>query len=209
MIKNEKHNSFTKLLRITAWIYRFGNNLEKKITKNEILLQPFVAAAELRSAEFFWLKENPKYFDKKKLKILFRDLKLINDEYEFIRCESRLKFAPLPYEAKIPYLISTEHYLADLIVRHLHGKLNNILIKQILAEIRQKYWICRGRNFIRKILKTCVLCRKYEGPPYQCPATLSLTKLQLNDAFAFFLTGIDNLGPLYVKPISFLIRTVI
>ena len=137
MIKNEKHNSFTKLLRITAWIYRFGNNLEKKITKNEILLQPFVAAAELRSAEFFWLKENPKYFDKKKLKILFRDLKLINDEYEFIRCESRLKFAPLPYEVKIPYLISTEHYLADLIVKHLHGKLNYILIKQTLAEIRQ------------------------------------------------------------------------
>ena len=60
MIKIEKYNSLTKLLRIASWLYRFANNLKNKITKMEILLK--------LSAESFWLKENLKSFDEKKLK---------------------------------------------------------------------------------------------------------------------------------------------
>ena len=57
------------------------NNFKNKVTKKKIPLKQFVAAAELRSADTFWLKENQKDFDEGKLKIL-RDLKLIYDEYE-------------------------------------------------------------------------------------------------------------------------------
>ena len=45
------------------------------------------------------------------------------------------------------------------------------------------------------------MCRKYEGPPYQHPATPSLTKLRLNDTFVFLTMVIDNFGPLHVKSI--------
>ena len=88
-----------------------------------------ITTAELRSSEIFYLKENQKYFDEKKLKILSRDFKLIYGKNEFIRCEGRLKFAPLPYEVKTPHSNSTKHYLADLIVRRLHERSNHILIK--------------------------------------------------------------------------------
>ena len=65
--------------------------------------------------------------------------------------------------------------------------------------MRQKFWLCRGRNFVRKVLKNCFLCRKYEGPPFQNPITPSLTKSRLCDSYAFYTAGIDNFGPLYVK----------
>ena len=47
-------------MRIASWLYRFANNLKNKITKMEILLKS--------SGEIFWLKENLKSFDEKKLK---------------------------------------------------------------------------------------------------------------------------------------------
>ena len=130
----------------------------------------------MRASQIIWLKENQKKFDEKRLRILTKDLDLIYDDDNLIRCEGRLKNAPLPYETKTPYLINTEHCLATLIVKHFHESLLHISIKQTLTELRQKYWICRGKNFVRKILRNSNLCRKHEGPPYQYPAIPSLTK---------------------------------
>ena len=97
-------------------------------------------------------------------------------------------------------MLNSEHYLSELIVKHLHTKLKHSPVKQTLTELRQKFWLCRGRNFVRKVLKNCFfLCRKYEGPPFQYPIAPPLTKLRLFDSYAFYTTGIDNFGPFYVK----------
>ena len=165
-----------KLFRITACIFRFVKNLKNKVASQQLLLEPFITSAEMRTSEIIWLKENQKKFDGKRLRILTNDLNVIYDDDNLIRCEGKLKNAPLPYEIKTAYLINMEHCLATLIVKHFHERLLHISIKQTLTELRQKYWICRGRNFVRKILRNCNLCRKYEGPPYQYPATPSLTK---------------------------------
>ena len=85
------------------------------------------------------LKENQKKFDEKRLKILTKDLNLIYDDNNLIRCKGWLKNAPLPYETKTPYLINAEHCLATLIVKHFHESLLHISIKQTLTELPQKY----------------------------------------------------------------------
>ena len=132
-----------------------------------------------------------------------RDLRLINclvyDENDLIRCEGRLKHTPLPYDTKTPYLLNSEHYLRELIVKHLYTKLKHISVKQTLTELRQKFCLFRGSNFVWKVLKNWFLCRKYEGPPFQYPITPPLTKLRLFNSYTFYTTWIDNFGPLYVK----------
>ena len=65
--------------------------------------------------------------------------------------------------------------------------------------LRQKFWIFRGRSFVRKILNECVVCKKLHGKPYHYPPPPPLTSLRLNDFRAFINTGIDNFGPLFVK----------
>ena len=52
-------------------------------------------------------------------------------------------------------MLNSEHYLSELIVKHLHTKLKHSPVKQTLTELRQKFWLCRGRNFVRKVLKNC------------------------------------------------------
>ena len=187
VINTDRYNSLLKLFRITAWIFRFVKNLKNKVASQQLSRKPFITSAELRASGIIWLKENQKKFDKKRLKILTKDLNVIYDDDNLIWCKGRLKNAPLPYETKTPHLINMEHCLATLIVKHFHESLLHISIKQSLTELCQKYWICRFRNFVRKIWRNWNLCRKYEGPPYHYPGTPSLTKLILSDTFAFFL----------------------
>ena len=203
VIEIKRFNSLLKLLKVTAWVHRFIKNLKNKLKNKEILLKPFITGTELQNVQSKWIKENQKSFDKNKLNKLNKELKIFCDENGLLRCEGRLKNAPLPLEAKRPILINSEHDLAKLIVNYIHTKHKHISIKQTLTELRQNYWICRGRQFVRKIIRNCFICKKYEGPSYQYPVTPPLTKHRLNDEFAFHTTGVDNFGPLFVKNIFY------
>ena len=142
-------------------------------------MKPFITAAEQTFPELFWIGQNQNQYSDARLKTLSKDLILIYDENNLIRCKGRLKHATLPYDTKTPYMLNSEYYLSELIVKNLHAKLKHISIKQTLTELKQKVWLCQGRNFVRKVLKNCFLCKKYEGPPFQCPITTPLTKFCL------------------------------
>ena len=96
-------NSLAKLYRVFAWIYLFYDNLKNKTSKTDIYLKPLLAAPEQTFAELFWISRNKKQFIDVRLKTLSKDLILIYDENNLIRCEDRLKQAPLPYDTKTPY----------------------------------------------------------------------------------------------------------
>ena len=121
------------------WIFRFVTNLKNKVASHQLLLEPFIPSAQVRASKIIWLKENQKKFDEKRPRILTKDLNLIYNDDNLIRCEGRLKNVPLPYETKTPYLINTEHCPATLIFEHFHESLFHISIKQTLTEHRQKY----------------------------------------------------------------------
>ena len=163
------------------------------------MLSPFVNSEELKAAETLWIKENQKCFDNKKLDSLTKDLNLICDKNGLIRCKGRLKNTPLPYDTKTPVLLNSNYRLAELIVIDFHTKLHHISIKQTLTEVRQKFWILKGKNFIRKILRKCITCKKFNSQSYQYPTTPPLAKLRMCDNYSFYATGVDNFGPLFVK----------
>ena len=114
---------------------------------------------ELEKAEQKLILMNQNTFDKEKLKTISRDFNLIVDDENLIRCEGRLKHAPIPYDAKTPFLINPENYIAELLIKHIHELNKHISIKQTLTEIRQKFWIIHARKSVRKILrKFCSFC---------------------------------------------------
>ena len=151
---------------------------------NEILLKS-VTVEELKTPQLQWIERNQKTFDSIKLETICKYLNVICDKNDLFRCEGRLKNAPLPYQAKAPYLINSEYYLATLIVNDIHTRFKHISIKQTLTELRQNFWICIGRQFVRNIRK-CVFDKKYEGPCYQYPVSPPLSELRMNNAFAFY-----------------------
>ena len=200
-VKIENYSSMRQLYRITAWVKRFISNLIKRKNKQTIELSPFLTSVEIRNSEKAWIKENQSTFDKNQLNVLTKELNLITDENNIFRCKGRLQNAPVPYDLKTPILLNPKHRLAELIVIDIHRNLKHISVKHTLTELRERFWVCRGRQFVRSILRKCTVCRKYEGPSYAYPTSPPLTKLRLQDNYAFFTTGVDNFGPLWVKNI--------
>ena len=72
-------------------------------------------------------------------------------------------------------------------------------VKETLTELRSQYWLVRGRQFIQTQLSKCAICRKFEGRPYKAPPASALPEFRVNQVPPFTATGIDFLGPLYVK----------
>ena len=109
--------------------------MKEKLLNNAILLKSFATTHELKRAQFQWIKRNQKSFHSIKLKAISKDLNIICDENDLFKHKGRLKNAPLPYQAKAPYLINSEHYLATLIVNDIHTRFKHISIKQTLTEL--------------------------------------------------------------------------
>ena len=80
---------------------------------------------------------------------LKNDLNIIK-ENNVSRCKGRLENVPIPTEAKLPILIYPEHYLSKLTIWDIHRKLKHAGTKKTVTELRQKYWICQSRNYVRK-----------------------------------------------------------
>lgn len=72
-------------------------------------------------------------------------------------------------------------------------------VSQTLAEIRQDYWIPRGRSEVRKVLSNCKVCQRTEGGPFKMPKMPPWPKERVMQSIPFEYTGVDYFGPMYVK----------
>ena len=94
---------------------------------------------------------------------------------------------------KTPILLNSNNRLTELIVVDFHTKLYYISKQQTLTEVRQKFWMLKGRNFIRKILRKYITCKKFNSKSYLYPTTPPCNN------YSFYTTGVDNFGLLFVQ----------
>ena len=111
----------------------------------------------------------------------------------------RLANTEIPYAAKYPILLSRSHPLTSLIVKQAHERVCHNGVKEALAEMRARYWIPSGRSFTKKIIRKCVICRKFEGLPFKAPQPPPLPECRVKEAPAFSYTGVDFAGPLVIR----------
>ena len=83
-----KYSSLNRLYKTTAWMFRFIDNLKKKVSKEAIELSPFLKASELQKCEKLWIRENQKSFEKDKIQMLSKQLNLIVDKNKLYRTKN-------------------------------------------------------------------------------------------------------------------------
>ena len=74
-------------------------------------------------------------------------------------------------------------------------------MKQTLNELRNEFWINRGRNYIRKLLNICFTCKRLQSRSYSYPEKSNLPGYRVNRTVPFQFCGVDYLGPVFVKDI--------
>ena len=147
VVNIEKFSSLLKLKRIIAFMCRFTDSLKlrKSNTLNKIQVNPILQPSELSIAEEILIRDNQQTFENEsKFNILKRELNIVSKN-NILKCEGRLKNAPITPDGKLPVLINRNHYLAKLIVWDFHLNLKHAGCKQALTEIRQKFWITQAR----------------------------------------------------------------
>ena len=174
-----RYSDVMKLFHVTALVLRFICNLKATRIKPGIKEQAeSLSLQEVAAAENLWLKEiqgllvKSSKFDQLKV-----SLHLIMDESGIYRCGGRLKHAPLPYNSRCPILLPVEHPVTQLIIKKCHDKVMHNGVQDTLTELHQKYYVCKGRQVVKKLINKCVLCRKLEAKPFATPPAADLPHL--------------------------------
>ena len=84
--------------------------------------------------------------------------------------------------ARHPIPLNKGDHLTLLIVRECHERVVHGGIKTTLKELRSKYWIVHGRNFIKTVLCKCVVCRRSQGKQYSPPPAPPLPSFRVKEA---------------------------
>jgi len=58
-------------------------------------------------------------------------------------------------------------------------------VKDTITELRQRFWITKGRSFVRKLLFNCQTCRRHNAKNYDYPKSPPRTALRTQDARVF------------------------
>ena len=202
LIPIDKYSSLRKMCRITAYLLIFIVIYLKREVKPML---EYIA-----KAESIWIKnEQRKFFhkelnnlqckSKKPAPTLIRQLDLFIDDTGIIRCTGRYKYSTLPYQRKYPILLPKDSVFTKLLIEDRHKRMNHSGLKTTLTEIREEFYIPRGKRLIKYILNRCITCRKITAKPFKPPPTPPLPLVRLSECPPFTNTGVDFAGPLYVK----------
>ena len=130
--------------------------------------------------------------------MLVRQLQLFIDNDGLLRCGGRIHNASLTQLAKFPYSLPSKHPFTTLIVYTAHVKLYHSGVGSTVTALHQSYWIPTVRQYVKSLLRRCVVCRKHSGRPYTAPDPAPLPKERMQDTCPFSVTGVDFTGAFYV-----------
>jgi hypothetical protein len=115
-----------------------------------------------------------------------------------IRVTGRVALALRDRDIQPPILLPANHPVVTMLIINKHVFNSHTGVKTTLSELKEKYWIVKGRQQVRNVWYACVKCQKLTSPPFrQIAAPLPANRLR--DARAFEITGTDFAGPLYYK----------
>ena len=113
---------------------------------------------------------------------IVNQLNLFADEKGVMRCRSRLENAPLLEASKTPILLPSKTYFSELVVAQAHEKVFHDGVRETLSAVREKYWILRGREVVKKFVRGGKKCVRFEGKPFEFNVTPSLPEFRVSEA---------------------------
>ena len=121
------------------------------------------------------------------------------DHLDLLRCQGRINNAQLTTASKNPVLLPPNHYWVKLLIQHVHDDIKHSGTADTLATLREKYWILKCRQAVKKVINSCIIYNKLEGPLYASTVFPDLPDFRTSEDPPFSHTGVDFAGPLYAK----------
>lgn len=203
-------NDLKKILRITAYVLRFIQNVRIRKNKAQRITRNQPLPSEIQAAATVWIKhaqmlnyrnelETLKSNDKQYLpKSKISAMRPIMDEYGILRVGGRIDKANVPYTQRHPIIVPPRSRLAYLILNQAHQETKHGGPQAMMAFIRTNYWIPQLRQQARKFVSQCLQCTRYAQITAK-QIMAELPAVRLRPARPFDVTGIDLAGPFQLK----------
>ncbi|GFT27619.1 integrase catalytic domain-containing protein [Trichonephila clavipes] len=201
-------SSFTKLQRVIAWCKRFIENARHPMCRTMGPLK----SKELSESLKCIIKNIQRTSFYNEIQYLGKGIplpnscKLLNlnpflDDSGLLRVGGRLRNSLIPRNKKHPMIILTNHNFTYIIINHFHILYFHKGAEATLANIRNSFWISSSRNVVKKILRTCITCRKVSAKGSQ-QLMADLPAARVTACRVFSQVGIDYCGPFQLKTFS-------
>ncbi|XP_046849898.1 uncharacterized protein LOC124443487 [Xenia sp. Carnegie-2017] len=131
---------YWKTMRITAWVFRFVYNLNKKQQRRRGPL----TTNELQPQVLWWLKrEQLRFENSDQMREDTQRLNLKKNEKGVLECRARM-------QGECPIYIPPESELAKKLVMHKHLRTLHGGVSLTMTAVRENYWIPRLRQLTKK-----------------------------------------------------------
>ena len=219
----QRYSSWTLLKRRVAWLLKFVSCLQCRKAKSLYQGSKYLTAADLEKATIAIVKliqrevypnEVKDLEDGRAVKCSSKIVKLcplLDDGILrvggrvffffliFIMKQQKMFFfsaESIPPGARCPMILPPKHHVTQLLITAYHQKLAHAGQNHILALLRERFWIPKGRSAVRNIVRAC---KKQRGARMkQMMATLPPFRTTAYEP-CFTHTGVDYFGSLNVK----------
>ena len=181
--------SLNKLLRVTSYV-SILIYVKSQIGKSEVILNDELSTDEINASRIIWLKYEQSFLVAESK---FDKLKSSKDSIR--RLKTRLnQLITFSYSNKFPILLRSQSHFTTLVILKIH--------ERTYHNIRELYWIVKGRETIKKVLRKCVMCKFIQGQTITPPETPYLPSFRINCNHAFEHVGVDYAGPVFYKNVN-------
>ena len=86
----------------------------------------------------------------------------------------------------------------ELLIRQTHERVKHSDVNNTLTTIQERFWILRGRQAVKRVLRCCAICKKLEGLSYPASYSPDLPNIRVSDDRPFTHARVDFAGPVYI-----------
>ncbi|GFX86109.1 uncharacterized protein TNCV_2341781 [Trichonephila clavipes] len=150
-------SSFKKIIRVTAWIYRFYHNLRKQRNDRdfgELITQ------ETDAAERKVLKIVQKQSFSNDTKSLVSQMQTLVDSEGIIRIKSKIIMRKDVESIRYPIVLPSRHPIVTKLIIQKHIELYHAGVQTVMSVLRENYWILKKQKNCQRVLSECIICKK-------------------------------------------------
>ncbi|UYV63942.1 hypothetical protein LAZ67_2006089 [Cordylochernes scorpioides] len=111
---------------------------------------------------------------------------------------TKLLYDQSPEEFRKPVLLPCDHPITEQLIKETHSNNCHAGVHFLLSKLREKFWILKARKTIKRVVRGCIICRRHAEKANTIPCA-PLPKDRLFMGRPFEVTGVDLMGPLYLK----------
>jgi len=202
-----RFSSLRRFLRVSAWIWRWRARHHRSATGE--IVSTSLLPEELEAARSRWIRVAQELSFRSELQALRAGKPLPTgsplsklapwlDNEDILRVGGRLKHSILDADQRHLVILPPLSHVTYLVIDAAHRRTLHGGVQATLANIRQRVWIPRAHQLVRRYIHRCFPCVRWRAATTQ-PMMGNLPRTRVTPSRPFLHTGVDLAGPIWLR----------